>query len=92
MNPPFPQSQPLKDAFTAAYAPASEAESLSRQFGLTPQQARVAQLLAQRLTNREIAQSLAISEHTARRHTECVLEKLGVGSRLLVRSRLQMAG
>lgn len=56
--------------------------------GLTPREAHIAELLARRATNREIAGELGISSHTARHHTERVLEKLGVRSRAAVRARL----
>lgn len=46
--------------------------------GLTPRQAEVALLLAGRRTNREIADALNISVHTARHHVEAALERLGV--------------
>ncbi|MGE5290783.1 MAG: response regulator transcription factor [Micromonosporaceae bacterium] len=58
----------------------SETELRSR-FGLTGREAQVAGRLAARRTNREIAAELHISEHTARRHTERVLLKLGVRHR-----------
>lgn len=54
---------------------------LRKWFGLTRMEARVARMLAQGLTNAEIAQSQFISAHTARHHTESVLLKLGVHSR-----------
>lgn len=57
-------------------------------FGLTASEARVATLLAARMTNREIARELGRSEHTARRHTEKVLRKLGVRRRSDVRAAL----
>ena len=46
--------------------------------GLTPRQAEVAVLLADRMSNREIAAALAVSVHTARHHVEAVLDRLGV--------------
>jgi DNA-binding CsgD family transcriptional regulator/PAS domain-containing protein len=64
------------------------AERLREQFGLTARETQVATLLADRLTNREIADALRISEHTAERHTERVLHKLGVTSRTKVRERI----
>ncbi|MFZ5623198.1 MAG: response regulator transcription factor [Gemmatimonadota bacterium] len=48
---------------------------------LTPREAEVAALLADGLRNRQIAQRLTLSVHTVRRHTERVLQKLGVPSR-----------
>ena len=58
--------------------------ALRARFRLTPTQARVATLLADRLTNAEIAVELRIQPTTARRHTEAVLLRLGVGSRFEV--------
>ncbi|NBB73424.1 MAG: hypothetical protein GVY35_07070, partial [Bacteroidetes bacterium] len=60
--------------------------------GLTPRQAEVAQLLARRKTNREIADALCISPHTARHHTEAVLRKLEVDSRRAVARRMAGKG
>jgi DNA-binding CsgD family transcriptional regulator len=44
----------------------------------------VALLLAERRSNTEIAGALGISPHTAKRHTERVLGKLGVSTRRAV--------
>lgn len=63
-------------------------EGLQERFGLTPQEAHVALLLSERKTNREVADALVISPHTAKRHTERVFEKLGVHVREAVRDRL----
>jgi non-specific serine/threonine protein kinase len=41
----------------------------------------VAGLIAAGKTNKQIAADLSISEHTAERHVEHILAKLGVGSR-----------
>jgi len=57
---------------------------LTARYQLTPREAEVARLLALGKSNAEVAQSLSISEHTARRHTEQVLLKLGVRSRAAV--------
>ncbi len=53
-------------------------------FKLTARQAEVAQLLAQGLTDRQVAEHLTISVNTARRHAEQVLIKLGVKTRAAV--------
>ena len=58
--------------------------SLQQKYRLTPTQARVATLLADRLTNAEIAFELHVRPNTARRHTEAVLLRLGVSSRFKV--------
>lgn len=68
--------------------PVREAD-LCEAFGLTPQEGRVALLLASRKRNAEIADALCVSLHTARHHTEHVLEKLGVHSRDGVRDALE---
>ena len=64
-------------------------ETLQRDFSLTKRQAEVARLLALRYTNQEIADTLEISPHTARHHTQAVLEALGVSSRREVADRLR---
>lgn len=63
--------------------------ALRDRFGLTPRQARVVSLLDAGLGSRELARVLGISVHTARRHSEAVLRKMGVHSRREIRSRLQ---
>lgn len=68
---------------------ASWQDELRRIFGLTTMQARVAILLADRNSNREIAAALCVTEHTARRHTERVLGKLRIHSRTDVREVLR---
>lgn len=67
------------------YERATDPHVLQERFGLTPQQARVALLVAERRRNREIAEILSIRPNTARRHTDSVLFKLGVHSRDAVR-------
>jgi len=62
--------------------------TLRQRFRLTEKETRVAVLLAQRRSNAEIADSLGISPHTARRHTENVMLKLNVTSRYSVETAL----
>lgn len=54
---------------------------LRRRYPLSRREAEVALLLAEGLANDAIARRLFISPHTARRHTEHVLGKLGLSSR-----------
>jgi DNA-binding CsgD family transcriptional regulator len=60
------------------------ADDLCNRWGLTRSESRVALLLAEGLSNREIADRLSVSDSTTRRHTERVLAKLGVSSRARV--------
>jgi non-specific serine/threonine protein kinase len=62
-------------------APVHSAEELRARYRLTPAECRVAQELAHGHPNEAIAQRLGVSPHTARRHTERVLAKLGARSR-----------
>ena len=54
---------------------------LRARYSLTPREIQIARLLATRYHTLEIADLLGMSVHTARRHTERVLTKLGVHSR-----------
>ncbi len=56
-------------------------EELVERFNFTPRQAQVARLLAQGLSNPDIAEALSISRFTARNHAEAVLAKLQVPNR-----------
>ncbi|HUP19001.1 MAG TPA: helix-turn-helix transcriptional regulator, partial [Gemmatimonadota bacterium] len=67
--------------------PLSDAEIVER-YRLTPRETQVARLLAAGRSNAEVASDLAISPHTARRHTERVLAKLAVASRAQVADAL----
>lgn len=55
---------------------------------LTAREREVGRLLARGASNRAIAARLDVSEHTARRHTERILRKLGVTSRARVATAL----
>lgn len=74
-----------------ARKPFDEAVLMER-FGLTPREAEVAAMLAEGSSNKAIAARIAASEHTARRHTENVLRKLGLNSRAQVATRLLDVG
>jgi DNA-binding response OmpR family regulator len=66
-------------------------DALAARFRLTAQQARVARLLADGLSNPEIAAALGISRLTARNHAREVLAKIGVPARARVASALRAA-
>ena len=52
-----------------------------KEYGLTPRQVEVLRLVAAGKSNREIAASLVISEHTVARHVQNIFATLGVSSR-----------
>lgn len=58
--------------------------TLEASWGLTPREAEVALLLAEGLSNRDLAEALTISPHTARHHVQSVLDKLQARSRSAV--------
>lgn len=53
----------------------------ARRAGLTAREVEVLALVAEGLSNREVAARLVISEHTVHRHVANVYAKLGVSSR-----------
>lgn len=61
---------------------------LGTRYRLTSREIEVARVLARGLTNAELADHLGISPHTAKRHTESVLRKLGVKTRAAVAALL----
>lgn len=81
----------LLDAFTKTLEGLLQ-PAFDDRFRFTRQESCVALLLALRHSNREIAEALGISLHTARHHTESVLSKLGVHSRREVSAALARGG
>ena len=63
-------------------APVPDGESGPLPEPLTPRELEVVRLLAQRKTNRQIAQELVISFATAKVHVEHIIDKLKVSDRL----------
>jgi len=61
--------------------PAQEPTSVSGAAALTPREREVAMLVADGLTNAELARRLYIAPKTAAVHVSAILRKLGVGSR-----------
>jgi pimeloyl-ACP methyl ester carboxylesterase/DNA-binding CsgD family transcriptional regulator len=59
---------------------------------LTPRETEVLRLVAAGLSNREIASSLVLSEHTVHRHVANVLRKLGQSSRAAAAASATRAG
>ena len=66
---------------TSAAPMLPSAEEIRARFGLTRREAEVTLLMAEGLSNQDVADRLFLSAHTARRHTESILSKLGLHSR-----------
>jgi DNA-binding NarL/FixJ family response regulator len=73
----------------------AQAASQARRSRLTPREIEVLRLLAQGLTNSQVAAQLVISRRTASTHVENILAKLEVAGRLqaaMLASRLGLLG
>jgi predicted ATPase/DNA-binding CsgD family transcriptional regulator len=69
---------------TTTAAPASEppaGRDLAARYGLSSREREVLRLLAKRLTDKEIAETLFVSPHTIHRHTANLFAKLAVANR-----------
>jgi DNA-binding NarL/FixJ family response regulator len=58
---------------------------------LTPAEQRVAELVTEGRTNREVAAALVVSENTVESHLRSVYRKLGIRSRVELARRVQTA-
>ncbi|HEY6072315.1 MAG TPA: LuxR C-terminal-related transcriptional regulator, partial [Anaerolineales bacterium] len=76
-------NMPLEDAIAEALGPAKPTDGEHPSL-LTPREREVVGLIAQGLTNRDIASRLVISERTVDTHVQRILNKLGVNSRVQV--------
>lgn len=80
----MPIEQAIEDALATEPVPmeATERSAVVGEPGpLTPREREVAALIAQGLTNREIASHLVISERTAESHVQHILDKLDLNTR-----------
>jgi ATP/maltotriose-dependent transcriptional regulator MalT len=82
----------LLAAFGAAPAKPDEIPVPETGETLTPREFEVLGLMAEGLTNREIAQSLVLSIHTVKRHVAHILDKLAVANRTEAASRARELG
>ena len=81
-QPPLIEELPEDAGFMQFPEPAPiDTDAVATRFGLTRREQEVLPLLAQRLTDREIAERLSISHRTAMNHTANILGKLGLASR-----------
>ena len=60
--------------------------------GLSRRELEVLDLVSRGLTNRDIAERLVLSEHTANRHVANILRKLGLSSRAAAASLAGRSG
>jgi len=75
-------SGPMPIAPVAAPAgPFTRDEARVSEFGLTPRELEILELIADGLSNREIADKLFVSENTVKTHSSRVLSKLGAKRR-----------
>jgi DNA-binding NarL/FixJ family response regulator len=71
----------LHEDFASLLTPLRPARDDAPPESFTPRELEVLQLLATGLSNRGIAERLAISEHTAKFHVNSILSKLGAHGR-----------
>lgn len=57
-------------------------ESKLRELGITPREHEILGLIAEGLSNREIAERLFVSENTVKTHSSRLFEKIGVNRRM----------
>jgi DNA-binding CsgD family transcriptional regulator len=69
-------------------APVACDEGKSRTDSLSPRQRQIAELVAEGVTNRVIAQRLNISEHTVEHHLSSIFARLGLRSRAALAARV----
>lgn len=72
-------------------ARSGDLKQAARYFGLTDRQIEVMELMMAGVSSPQIAEQLNISPHTARRHGEAILKRLGIRSRSAIWSRLDNA-
>jgi ATP/maltotriose-dependent transcriptional regulator MalT len=79
----------LQSPAQAAQAPSDTPAARS---GLTKRELEVVRLVAEGMSNQEIAESLVLSEHTVHRHVANLLNKLEVSSRTAAVARAAQLG
>lgn len=82
----------LDPSFSPVAQPARGRESPPMTEDLTPRELEVLQLMAEGLSNKEIARRLGLSEHTAKFHVNAVLSKLDAHSRTEAVTRAARTG
>lgn len=77
-NEPGTDFSDLLAIFVPTHSGHSASKALQIAFGLTPSEARVAELIAQGVSISEAAEELALSPETARSYSKAVFSKLGI--------------
>jgi predicted ATPase/DNA-binding CsgD family transcriptional regulator/Tfp pilus assembly protein PilF len=82
------RATPMEQAISLALSAPGQGDRAARHeepaFRLSPREREVAMLVAEGLSNREIAERLVVSERTAENHVQRVLNRLGLRSRARV--------
>ena len=91
------RQSPLSDVISDAFADARSWQSLDadrtdQRTLLTQRELEVLALLAEGLTNREIAERLFIGKRTAQTHVQHILDKLDVNTRMAAATRATELG
>ena len=81
--PPAPAQapMPIAPAGVPPVGPFTRDDARVSEFGLTPRELEILELIADGLSNREIAEKLFVSENTVKTHSSRVLSKLGARRR-----------
>lgn len=76
-----PERVVIKEVPVPAADPFVPNDSKRESLGITPRELEILELIAQGLSNREIAQKLFVSENTVKTHSSRVFDKLGAKRR-----------
>lgn len=71
----------LKEVPVEVFRPFAPDDKKREDLGITPRELEILELIAQGLSNREIAQKLFVSENTVKTHSSRVFDKLGAKRR-----------
>lgn len=71
----------VPDNFVATETPSKQSEAMRVVSSLTPQQARILELICDGKLNKQIAYELSIAEATVKAHVTAIMRKLGVQNR-----------
>ena len=71
----------VPESFVASELPDEQSQALRALSTLTPQQARILELISDGLLNKQIAHELSIAEATVKAHVTAIMRKLSVNNR-----------